>query len=268
MPESKFYRSLELRLHFGDWGNSEAPPMLMIHGWRDHCRNWDEIARHVSRDWHVIAPDLRGHGDSDWALGGNYTLIEFIYDIVQLVEVRHLAPVTILAYSFGRLVSLHYAALYPERVKKLVAIEGAGWSPEQLAALGTQPVLERMRSWIEGRRALVERSPYRYATLEEMIARIRAENPGLSPAQAVHLTTHGAKQNEDASYSWKFDNLLRLHSYHNLSRAEELEVVWRSVTSPTLLVHCEESWVSNPAADGRAALFPNAEFITFAGAGH
>ena len=66
-PESHSYYSQRLRLHYVDWGNRDAPPLLLIHGGRDHCRNWDWVAQSFRDDYHIIAPDLRGHGDSQWA---------------------------------------------------------------------------------------------------------------------------------------------------------------------------------------------------------
>ena len=66
-PSSSFYISQRLKLHYVDWGNEAAPPLLLIHGGRDHARSWDWVARDLRRDYHVIAPDLRGHGDSAWA---------------------------------------------------------------------------------------------------------------------------------------------------------------------------------------------------------
>ena len=61
-PTSRFYESHGLRLHYADWGNETAPLLLLIHGGRDHCRNWDWVAESLRHDYHVIAPDLRGHG--------------------------------------------------------------------------------------------------------------------------------------------------------------------------------------------------------------
>ena len=66
-PESRFFQSQGLRLHYSDWGNENAPLMLLVHGGRDHGRSWDLIARSLQPHFHVLAPDLRGHGDSDWA---------------------------------------------------------------------------------------------------------------------------------------------------------------------------------------------------------
>jgi len=70
-PESRFYESQGLQLHYADWGNETAPPLILVHGGRDHCRSWDLIADRLQRHFHVVAPDLRGHGDSDWTKGGS-----------------------------------------------------------------------------------------------------------------------------------------------------------------------------------------------------
>src|SRR3546814_8208078 len=65
-PVSRFYVSQRLRLHYVDWGNEDKPPLLLVHGGRDHCRNWDWVAQSLRDRYHIIAPDLRGHGDSPW----------------------------------------------------------------------------------------------------------------------------------------------------------------------------------------------------------
>ena len=75
-PEDRFYESQGLRLHYADWGNATAPPLVLIHGGLDHCRNWDAIARALQPHFHIVAPDLRGHGDSEWAKGSSYTLAD------------------------------------------------------------------------------------------------------------------------------------------------------------------------------------------------
>jgi pimeloyl-ACP methyl ester carboxylesterase len=63
-PTSQSYISQRLRLNYVDWGNPGAPPLLLLDGGQDHCRNWDWVAQDPRRDYHVVAPDLRGHGDS------------------------------------------------------------------------------------------------------------------------------------------------------------------------------------------------------------
>jgi pimeloyl-ACP methyl ester carboxylesterase len=266
-PTSHLYYSQRLRLHYVDWGSDDKPAMLLIHGGRDHCRNWDWVAERLAGRFHVIAPDLRGHGDSDWAIGGSYNELNYVYDIAQLVLQKKMAPVTIIAHSLGGSIGLLYAGVYPETVAKIIAIEGLGPSPEMLERMNAMPVAERVRGRFEARRASAGRSPRKYATIDEALARMKEENTHLSAEQARHLTIHGAVQNEDGTYSWKFDNSVRLGGPAGLS-VEEQHQVWSNITAPVLLVRGTESWASDPVADGRIKHFKNARLANIEHAGH
>jgi pimeloyl-ACP methyl ester carboxylesterase len=266
-PTSRTFFSQRLRLHYVDWGNEGAPPLLLVHGGQDHCRNWDWVAEDLRHDYHVICPDLRGHGDSAWAADGNYTMAGYVADLAQLIHQQKLAPVTIIAHSLGGNISLRYTGIYPENVKKLVAIEGLGPSPRSQAKRESKPVDERMRDWIDERRALSARSPRRYPSIEEALARMQEQNKHLSPAQARHLTVQGVSQNEDGTYSWKFDNYVRGWPPVDMTY-REVEQLWERITCPTLLVYGKESWASNPAEDGRIKFFKTARVASFERAGH
>lgn len=266
-PTSRTYFSQRLRLHYVDWGNAAAPPLLLLHGGRDHCRNWDWVAEALRGDWHIIAPDLRGHGDSAWSPDGNYAMSSYIYDCAQLIHQQALAPVTIIAHSLGGNIALRYAGLYPEHVRKLVAIEGLGPSPRRMAEQSDRTIVDRMHAWVSERRGLSGRVPRRYPTIEAALARMQEENGHLSPAQARHLTQHGVNQNEDGTYSWKFDNYVRVSQPYDMT-STDIELLWSRIACPTLLVYGAESWASNPAADGRARHFRDAEVISVPNAGH
>jgi len=266
-PTSQFYFSQGLRLHYVDWGNEAAPPLLLIHGGRDHCRNWDWVAERLRGRYHVIAPDLRGHGDSDHATGG-YSEINYVYDIAQLVLQKRMAPVTIIAHSLGGSIALLYSGLFPETVKTIVAIEGLGPSPNMLAKMRATPIADRLRKWIEEKREYAGRSPRRYATLEDAIARMQEENKHLTPEQARHLTIHGAIQNEDGTYSWKFDPAVRMGGGPTGLPPEAQREIWERITVPTLLIRGTESWASDPVKDGRIGHFKNARLVNIEGAGH
>jgi pimeloyl-ACP methyl ester carboxylesterase len=266
-PTSHSFISQRLRLHYVDWGNPDAPPLILVHGGRDHCRNWDWVAQDLRRDFHVIAPDLRGHGDSAYSPSGDYSMSAFVYDLAQLIHRQDLAPTRIVAHSLGGGIALRYAGIYPENVVKLVAIEGMGPSPQMRARRAQRAVAERMRDWIDTERALAGRLPKRYASIEDALDRMRKENAHLSPEQARYLTVHGVSQNEDGTYSWKFDNYVRSFSPVDLT-AEEQGELWSNIRCPTLLVYGRESWASNPEEDGRVAYFSNARVSAFEGAGH
>ena len=266
-PTSRIYFSQRLRLHYVDWGNPSAPPLLLVHGGRDHCRNWDWVASALRKDWHIIAPDLRGHGDSQWSPDGNYGMAAYVYDLAQLIHQQSLAPLTIVAHSLGGNIALRYAGIYPENVRKLVAIEGLGPSPRMIKERGSKSIDERMRSWIDEQRTLSGRLPRRYATIEDAFKRMQDENKHLTPDQARHLTQHGVNQNEDGTYSWKFDNYVRAWSPYDM-RGREIIALWSRIACPTLLVYGKESWASNPQDDGRLEYFKSAEVKSFERAGH
>ncbi len=266
-PTSHIYYSQRLRLHYVDWGNAGAPPLLLLHGGRDHCRNWDWLAQRLRDDYHIIAPDLRGHGDSQWMLGGSYTLAEFICDVAQLVEQTDLTPLTIIAHSLGGMITLQYAGIYPDKVRKLVAIEGLGPSPRLIAEQESKPLDERMAGWIDFLRKLSGRLPRRYPTMEEAVKRMHRANPHLTPQQARHLTVHGVNRNEDGTYSWKFDNYVRAFPPYGTS-VKETQELWSRITCPVLLVYGSESEASDPRTDGRGDHFKTARIVTVEGAGH
>ena len=266
-PTSHWYVSQRLRLHYVDWGNAGAPTLLLIHGGRDHCRNWDWVARALRDDYHIIAPDLRGHGDSQWVVGTNYAMVDYVYDVAQLLHQLESFPITIIGHSLGGSISVQYAGIFPENVRQLVSIEGLGPPPKLIEARYQEPPHARMRDWMEAGRKLAGRLPRRYATLEDAFHRMQAENPHLSEDQARHLTMHGVNQNEDGSYSWKFDNYVRGHSpyFFNLEEARQL---WGRISCPTLLIRGTEGWSSDPAKDGRLAEFQNARALNIEEAGH
>ena len=266
-PTSHIYFSQRLRLHYVDWGNEAAPPMLLVHGGRDHCRNWDWVAEALRHEYHVIAPDLRGHGDSQWMIGGSYNQIDYVYDIAQLLRQTGMSPVTIIAHSLGGSISLLYAGLYPETVTKLVCIEGLGPPPDIIKQRIEQPITDRLHLWVEDLRKLSGRMPRRYVTLEDAYERMQTENPHLTEAQARHLTIHGSNQNEDGTYSWKFDNYVRTFPPIGLDFGQQHDL-WARITCPTLLIRGTESWASDPEKDGRARHFRNARSVNVARAGH
>jgi pimeloyl-ACP methyl ester carboxylesterase len=267
-PTSHTYFSQRLRLHYVDWGNPDRPPLLLIHGGRDHCRNWDWTATALRDDWHVIAPDLRGHGDSQWSTDANYTMAGYIYDLAQLVHQQRLAPVTIVAHSLGGVIALRYAGIYPRTVARLIAIEGLGPPPAVLAEYRKKPIAERMDEWIREQRMLSGRLPRRYASIEDAFKRLQEENPHLTAEQARHLTEHGVNQNEDGTYSWKFDNYVRAFPPYDMS-GQDVKELWGRIGCSTLLLYGKESrWAGDPVADGRAALFRNARVVGVEGAGH
>ena len=163
-------------------------------------------------DWHIIAPDLRGHGDSQWSPDGNYTMAGYIYDLAQLIHQQKLAPVDHRRPFAGR---QHRAALHRHLSReRRQAGRHRGARPVATTcwpSASRKPIPERMRDWIDEQRAPVG-PPAAPLCHHRGCAckRMQEENKHLSPEQARHLTQHGVNQNEDGTYSWKFDNYVRV----------------------------------------------------------
>jgi pimeloyl-ACP methyl ester carboxylesterase len=266
-PVSSYYVSQRLRLHFADWGNHEKPPLVLVHGGRDHARNWDWVAKALRDDYHVIAPDLRGHGDSEWARGGHYMIQEFVLDLAQLLNALDLFPITLIGHSLGGAVATHYTSVYPDNVKKLVNIEGLGPPPAMIKGALSIPQWERTANWIKQVREFSSKRPKHYPSIDAAAQRMLDANSFLSPEQAQHLTLHGVARNEDGTFSWKFDNYVRLF-YPQRYDMDEMKAMWGRISCPTLLINGEESDFGDPVKDGRAAAFNNARIETVPDAGH
>jgi pimeloyl-ACP methyl ester carboxylesterase len=261
-PVSRYYWSQRLKLHYVVWGDTADPPLLLIHGNRDHARTWDAVALRLKQQYCVYAPDLRGHGDSAWAVGGQYSLPEFVLDIAMLGEELNRYPLTIIGHSLGGAVTLEYAGVFPRNVRKVVAIEGLGPRAGE-----PTPASRRMRQWINHMREFDKRTPRRYSSGDDAVKRMREENPHLTPDMAHHLTLHGMRRNEDDTLSWKFDNYVRLHSPYEFNIAEAREI-WNQIRCPVLLIRGSESWAADPEEDGKASAFHDYRTVMVRDAGH
>ncbi len=263
-PISHFFYSHRLKLQFWDWGQEGKPALILVHGGLDHARNWDWVARALREDFHVYALDLRGHGNSAWAPGALYSVAEHVLDLSALADVINDFPIYLIGHSLGGFIVLQYSGIYPERVKKVVSIEGLGPPPSHRVY---RPAAERMREWIERIRDTERREPRTYSTLEAAVARMKEANPHLSDEVARHLTLHGTNWNSDGSLIWKFDNFARPFPPYGHNPEDAREILSR-ITCPILLFWGTESWSKDPQADGRTAPLKNYRLVRVPNAGH
>lgn len=266
-PVSHFFESQRLKLHYVEWGAADAPPLLLIHGGRDHCRNWDRVAGRLSRDWRIIAPDLRGHGDSQWSDSGLYTYDAWLWDLLALTEHLRLERATLVGHSLGGYIALRYAAAFPERMDRLVCIEGLGPSPAEVERSYRSPLPQRLRDEALYRLALPRRAGHRYASLEQAIDHFHGRNPNLGREQAVQLASHGSRLLADGHYAWKFDDFSRKPAQRWNSEAELHEVI-DAVTCPVLLPWGEDSFFQLADNQARIDRFRQARVQLYANAGH
>ena len=233
-----------------------------MHGGRDHARTWDRIAEAFRDDHHVVAVDLRGHGDSDWAPGSQYGVPDFVPDLLRLVEILG-GGTAIVAHSFGGRVATVTAGTYPGLFSAFVAIEGTsslqpGEFPEMSPAW--------MREWSERVRSFETPTFRVYRSIEEAAERIAAANPRLPADFVPHIARYAVKPVE-GGYVWKFDNWVHGRTSMEIRR-DEREAFWAAIACPALLFCGDESHIAHRVSPEAAQHFADARAVTVHGAGH
>jgi len=273
MPEysERFFRSGTLRIHFRDWGDPTAPPVVIVHGLRDHSHSFDDLARGLLDRFHVLAVDLRGHGDSETT--PYYAFGHFVLDLHNMIRALRLQRPVLIGHSMGGEVVAHYSGCFPDRPARLIMIEGLGPPP--------QPMEEEVQWTINGF-ARTDRAFAGHPGLPDLEAayrRLRQRNPRLGEAKARELALLGTRAREDGTLEWKFDAMLTTMSLTGPFYLEYAMAVWRRITAPTLIINGAESgefWHSKPGAvylqpddlARRLACFADVRCVDIPGAGH
>ena len=266
-PRTSTIISARLTLNIVEWGDPSAPPLILQHGGRDHARSWDKVAEAFAGGYRVIAPDLRGHGDSDWSGDGAYDLTDFVQDFATLVRALDLPPCAMVGHSLGGNIVARFGGLYPDRVTKMVNIEGLGFAPHLEAAAAARDQVDVLRELIELREKYAAFVPRRFADLAALTRRMLEADSRLTPEFAEHLARHASRANPDGSVTVKHDPGLRDAAPIDI-RPEAKHRLWANIACPVLLCYGLQSWASNPAEDGRAQHFRDARVELFDNAGH
>lgn len=237
---------------------------------RDHARSWDWVAKHFAPTRHVVAPDLRGHGDSAWSPDGAYATSDFVSDLADVVEALDVAPFDLVGHSLGGHIALRFSAAFPEHVRSLCVIEGVELPivRNQRQRPITSPL--RLRNWIVGRREGRGRRPHYYQTVDAAEARMAQQHPAMDAAAVAHLTRQGLIAEAGKGLRWKYDNACRWRApddAHGLDLDLDLDDVLDAISCKTLLAYGDSSWIAVPSAS-RLERLPGRQLAMFPGASH
>jgi pimeloyl-ACP methyl ester carboxylesterase len=257
-----------LEYHLLEWGGDDAAlehTLVLVHGFLDLAWGWQQmVSASLAGRFHVIAPDLRGHGDSQRVgLGGYYHFMDYVADLSSLIDQTARRDLSLVGHSMGGTVAAYYAGAFPDRVRRLALLEGLG-PPED-----PTPIPERLASWITAWRRARRREPRSYATIDEAAARLCAADSMLEPELARFLAERGTLELPDGSRRFKHDPLHTTRGPYPF-RVEVAESFWRRISAPVLLVEGSESAFRGFGEEGerRAACLPHARREQIAGAGH
>ena len=276
--QSRFLPIRGLNYHVHTWGQAalstpEHPPLVMMHGWMDVGASFqfvvDALAQAEGFERYVIAPDWRGFGLTEMPRADTYWFPDYLGDLDALLDA--LAPtgaVDLLGHSMGGNVVMSYAGLRPQRIRRLVNLEGFG-----LPATKPHHAPKRLLNWLDGLKnpqALRD-----YASVDEVAARLMKNNPLLAADKAAWLAPHWSRAGADGRWQILGDPA---HKRVNpvLYHVEEILESWKLITAPLLWAEGDQTDVSKwwghryPRSefDARLAVVPQVQRVLLSPCGH
>lgn len=252
-----------LRLAARAWGEPALPKLLALHGWLDNAASFDALAPLLCGKFHIVAIDFPGHGRSQWrAPGAWYHYVDYLSDALDAADALGWQCFGLLGHSLGAAVASMLAGACPDRVERLLLIEGLG----PIAQVAEQALGQLQRAFAE-RGAATGKSPRVFADGDDAVsARMRAN--GLSRAAALMLVERGLKP-VDGGFTWSTDPRLMLTSPVR-NTEEQVLAVLRGVRAPTGLILAEPAQPYMPRAgmDHRIAQVADIEVARLAGTHH
>jgi pimeloyl-ACP methyl ester carboxylesterase len=239
-PRHKSVDSQGLAIHYLEWGEPAAEPIVLVHGFLDQAHSWTFLVRALSKRsrqplW-IVAPDCRGHGDSGWVgAGGYYHFPDYVYDLDCVVSALGVSRFHLIGHSMGGTISFLYAGAFPQRVAKLALIEGVG-----PVGMEFSDAPARMAGWIGELRERGRRHFREYSSVAAGANQLRQSHPRLNDEFAIELARAGMSQNDKGKWVWKFDPLHRTAAPQPFYAAQALEF-FRRITCPVLIVDGAES---------------------------
>nr|WP_206370375.1 alpha/beta hydrolase [Solimonas marina] len=254
-----------MRYHVRRWGDPSRPLLILGHGFLDASATFEDLATELLAHCQIAAPDWRGLGHTEWPADG-YWFADYVADLDALVDHYAGASGTVMlaGHSMGAQVVSLYAGLRPERVTRLVVLDGL-FVPN----MSPQLAPDRYQRWLtQLRRPLRAKT---YASYEALAERVRVQHPQLSEARALFVAQGWGADDGRGRVRLLADPRHQLNM-PGLFRVDESMAIWRRVTAPTLIVDAAESLglktISHEEREARIACFAHREHITIADAGH
>ena len=244
---SLFVRARGLRHHVLQWGDASAvtpqrPPLLMLHGWMDVAASFQFVVDALASDRFVLALDWRGFGLSDTPAVDTYWFPDYLGDLDAVLDAllfgndAPVAAVDLLGHSMGGNVAMLYAGLRPQRVRRLVNLEGFGM-PETRP----QQAPKRYVQWLDELKQPAQLR--RYDSVDAVADRLRKTNPLLRPERAAWLAPHWSRQNADGQWEILGDPAHKRSTPMLYQKAEVLEC-WKLIQAPLLWVEGDQTDVA------------------------
>lgn len=245
-----------------EWGDSDKPAVIALHGWLDNAATYDRLAPLLS-EYRIVALDFVGHGFSSHRPEGvRYHLLDHVDDVMGLADALDLDRFILMGHSMGAGVSTMLAGSFPERIEKLVLLEGVGpisSKPEDAPGILRKAVTDMKKS-------SAKRKPI-YETHDEAVEARMKGIGGISREASLSLCSRGLME-VPGGFTWRSDPRVTMSSAMRLT--EEMVAAYLvKLAMPTLLITGKQSFFAgNEVFRNRAALIPDLEHVDLAGNHH
>ena len=246
-----------LRIHYFEWSGRGTRPVVLMHGLRDYAYYWQDCANRLLDEFHIFAPDQRGHGESESAPGG-YLVWALASDLAKFVDAVGLERFDLVGLSLGSRTSMAYARENSLRLKHLVLCDMG----PQMAKVGAVGLKDDMTS-------KADRPPSSF-TLEQAMSFYREQWPSLDEVSLRRMIQNSLEQGEDGTYSNRYDR--RLADITTKAAIPEIDFLWDSLTPvqcPALVMRGERSPILDDEISGRMVRsLPHGQLYVFKDTGH
>jgi pimeloyl-ACP methyl ester carboxylesterase len=254
-----------LRYGIRHWGDPEAPLVFFLHGWMDSSATFQFVVDALKRSWHVIAPDWRGYGQSEW-LSRPYWFPDYYADLHEILAHYSQSPMRLVGHSMGANVASTYAGLRPERVSQLVMMDFLG-----LAIPSDTDGSRQLNQWLTAVQAAPEMRAYK--SHEALARRLLSVNHRLTKERADFLSRSVSCLRPDGLVAMACDPWHKVPS-PTLYRVEDSMASWQCITAPVLMLVADQGFVHQRFANNpeelrhRLDCFKDRKVVTIADAGH
>lgn len=246
-----------LRIHYFEWKGAGARPLVLMHGLRDYAYYWQDCANRLLDEFHIFAPDQRGHGESESAPGG-YLVWALASDLAKFVDAVGLERFDLVGLSLGSRASMAYARENSLRLKRLALCDMG----PQMAKAGAVGLKDDMTS-------KAGRSPSSF-TLAQALIFYSEQWPSLDDVSLRRLIQNSLVQGDDGLYSNRYDR--RLADITTKAAIPEIDFLWdclARVHCPTLVMRGEHSPILDNEIAGRMVRsLPDGHLHVFRDTGH
>lgn len=265
-PTESFVEASGLRHHLLTWDGGGPTTVLLVHGFLDQSWSMLGLARALPDDTHVVALDLRGHGDSGWVGGaGWYHGPDYVLDVSDVMARIRRDRLVLVGHSLGGLVVGYTAGTFPAAMDAVVMVEGLGVPDHPFA-----DAPPRYEAYVRTVRECRSGRPRPIADLDEAARRLSTTCPRIDPALLAEIAPHAVRPAPDGEgWVWKFDPLHRARGPVPFYLGHYAAFLAR-ITCPVLLVEGADSAMrfSPEETERRAALVPHARRVVLPDAGH